>query len=114
MITSLFVNSERDLDAIISIGYNKPPLLDMYESKYDYINEYSDAFKQYYQGLISFYRIGGENLKMMPTVKYSFVPIITADKLNKLPSLDPFLINTRTFGSKEKVFFIQITSIPES
>lgn len=109
MTGTLFVNSPYDLETVISLGYNKIPLVEYDMEQMDNIM-YKDeeAFKNYYQGLISFYRIGGENLKMMPKVEYHFTPIITYDDPTLLPDPeeDPFLINTRTFGSTEKVNWV--------
>ena len=119
MTGTLFVNSPFDLEPIISLGYNKVPMIEykirelegiMYDNIMDKKTKKIDkeAFKNYYQGLISFYRIGGENLKLMPTVEYHFTPIITYDDPSLLPDPeeDPFLINTRTFGSNEKANWV--------
>jgi superfamily II DNA or RNA helicase len=119
MTGTLFVNSPFDLEPIISLGYNKVPMIEyklrelegiMYDDVMDVKTKKMDreAFKNYYQGLISFYRIGGENLKLMPTVEYHFTPIITYDDPSLLPDPeeDPFLINTRTFGSNEKANWV--------
>ncbi len=109
MTGTLFVNSPYDLETVISLGYNKTPLVEYDLEQMDQIMYKDDeAFKNYYQGLISFYRIGGDSLKLMPRVEYHFTPVITYDDPALLPDPeeDPFLINTRTFGSTEKVNWV--------
>ena len=108
MTGTLFVNGPEDLESIISLGYNKFPYLNYNKEKYDSIMENDEAFKNYYQGLIAFYRIKGENLKLMPSVKYHFISINTKDNAALLPKPenDKFLIETRTFGSKEKIEWV--------
>jgi superfamily II DNA or RNA helicase len=108
MTGTLFVNGPEDLESIISLGYNKFPYLNYDKETYDTIMKDDAAFKNYYQGLIAFYRIGGENLKLMPSVKYHFISIDTKDNAALLPAPenDKFLIETRTFGSKEKIEWV--------
>lgn len=75
MTGTLFVNSSRDLEAIISLGYKKRPLLLMDKNEYDYIQMSDEAFKNYYQGLISLYRVEDDPkmLKQFPKKKFEFV-----------------------------------------
>lgn len=111
MTGTLFVNSPDDLEPLISIGYNKTPLLDFYKDEYKEIMTDPDLFKHYYEGLISFYRIEPTNPKF-PRVKYNFelieVPNLQ-DELNELKSnrkgkaKDPYFVDSRTVGTKYKV-----------
>ena len=104
MTGTLFVNSPLDIEPIIALGYNRPPLIEYRQDLYDEIIEDDERFKHYYQGLISFYRIEGENLKLMPTVKYNFVPIFTEEKeKNTNVGKDTFLLETRLLGTKDKI-----------
>ena len=71
MTGTLFVNSQYDLEPIISIGYKKTPL---YKHKIDELKTLildPQSFKQYYQGLISYYKISEDN-KEFPSTKYQF------------------------------------------
>lgn len=107
MTGTLFVNSSMDLEPVISIGYNKRPLLKLDKDEYNTIMTDDEAFKEYYEGLISFYRISGDEKKKMPSVLYNFeiidMPSIhTGKKFDK----DPYFINTRTMGAEEKIMWI--------
>jgi superfamily II DNA or RNA helicase len=104
MTGTLFVNSPLDLEPIIALGYNRPPLIEYRKELYNKIMENDEEFKHYYQGLISFYRIEGENLKLMPSVKYNFIPIFTRDRVKvNLPDSDAFLLETRLLGTEDKI-----------
>lgn len=74
MTGTLFVNSQYDLEPIISIGYKKTPLYKHEKDELDRLMYYDDAFKQYYQGLISYYKISEDN-KEFPSTKYHFEKI---------------------------------------
>ena len=71
MTGTLFVNSQYDLEPIISIGYKKTPLYKHEKDELDRLMYFDDAFKQYYQGLISYYKIPEDN-KEFPSTKYHF------------------------------------------
>jgi superfamily II DNA or RNA helicase len=104
MTGTLFVNTPLDLEPIIAMGYNRPPLIEYRKDLYNKIMENDEEFKHYYQGLISFYRIEGENLKLMPSVKYNFTPIFTRDRVKvDLPDSDAFLLETRLLGTEDKI-----------
>ena len=112
MTGTLFVNSSLDLEPIIAIGYNKRPLLKLDKDEYIAIQTNDELFKNFYQGLISFYRTSGEALKTLPTIKYHF-PIIDYPSLRedmgdltKDKNKDPYFINSRTLGTVEKVQWI--------
>lgn len=107
MTGTLFVNSETDIEALISIGYNKPPLLRLNESELDKIYKDEAAFKNYYQGLISFYRISKDN-PSIPTKKYSIVLVPTNERNSRVPSTkeDSFYTKTRSDGMMDKVKWI--------
>jgi len=108
MTGTLFVNSSTDLEPIIAIGYNKRPLLKLDKDEYIKLQEDDELFKNYYEGLISFYRISGTEKLSMPTVKYHFplvdYPDLRIDRgeIEK----DPYFINTRTLGIDQKVSWI--------
>jgi hypothetical protein len=106
MTGTLFVNSSRDLEPIIAIGYNKRPLLKLDKDEYMTIMTNEEAFKEYYEGLVSFYRISGDEKKKMPTAEYHF-PIIDMPSIHsKSFKKDPYFINTRTLGIEEKIEWI--------
>lgn len=108
MTGTLFVNSSLDLEPIISIGYNKRPLLKLDKDEYETIQNDKELFKNYYQGLISFYRTSGEALKSLPTVKYHFEIVNypgMSDDFNEIKK-DPYFLNTRTLGASEKIEWI--------
>lgn len=107
MTGTLFVNSSKDLEPIISIGYNKRPLLKLDKDEYDTIMTNEDAFKDYYEGLVSFYRISGDEKKRMPSVFYYFEMINMPPSINsEKKAKDPYFINSRTEGAEEKIMWI--------
>ena len=71
MTGTLFVNSKYDIEPIISIGYKKTPLYRHEKDSLDLLMYDENAFKQYYQGLISYYKIPEDN-KEFPSTKYHF------------------------------------------
>jgi superfamily II DNA or RNA helicase len=115
MSGTLFVNSPEDLEPIISIGYKKKPLIEQDRDKYNLMMNDEELFKNYYEGLISFFRID-ENMpifKNFPTVKYEFNLIKTNDDIfNKViqqdgeTKEDSFFINSRNAGLKEKMDWV--------
>jgi hypothetical protein len=106
MTGTLFVNSSMDLEPIIAIGYNKRPLLKLDKNEYFTIMNDEEAFKDYYEGLVSFYRISGDEKKKMPTPIYHF-PIIDMPSIHSVSfKEDPYFINTRTLGIEEKIEWI--------
>ena len=106
MTGTLFVNSSQDLEPIISIGYNKRPLLKLDKDEYNTIMTNEDAFKDYYEGLVSFYRISGDEKKKMPSVFYYFEVIDMPSIRNVSFRKDPYFINSRTLGAEEKIMWI--------
>lgn len=104
---TLFVNSSKDIEALIAIGYNKRPMFDIDEKQYQLMIRDDNEFKNYYQGLISYYKISGESKKLMPTVKYEFLQI----KANPLKLVydrknDPYYVNTRNNDNDLKIDYI--------
>jgi superfamily II DNA or RNA helicase len=75
---TLFVNSEKDIEAIVSIGYKKLPLI--YKNIDDYNRMISDvpSFKNYYNGLFSKYVVSEdpEEFANFPKVNYELIHII--------------------------------------
>jgi len=57
MTGTLFVNNSGDLEAIMSLGYKKRPLLNYDAEEWKAIQRSENEFKLYYEGLLSFYRI---------------------------------------------------------
>jgi superfamily II DNA or RNA helicase len=109
MTGTLLVNSSKDLEALMSIGYKKMPLLNVEETNYNIMMNDEKTFKIYYEGLLSFYRIA-QDYPTMPKKNYIIQPI-------KDPSLymlsgkeamyeDPYYMNTRNQSLKQKVDFI--------
>lgn len=115
MSGTLFVNSPEDLEPIISIGYKKKPLIEQDRDKYNLMMNDEELFKNYYEGLISFFRID-ENMpifKNFPTVKYEFNLIKTDDDIfdkviqeDGKTKEDSFFINSRNAGLKEKIDWV--------
>jgi superfamily II DNA or RNA helicase len=107
---TLFVNSPDDIEPIIAIGYNKEPQLNFNRDSYEVMTKIDDTFKTYFQGLISYYKIEGENKKMMPTVKYEFIPLEFGKKkntlLNKSKEEDAFYISSRNEPNDAKCDYI--------
>lgn len=109
MTGTLLVNSSKDLEALMSIGYKKMPLLNVEEPNYNIMMNDEKTFKIYYEGLLSFYRIA-QDYPTMPKKNYIIQPI-------KDPSLymlsgkqaqyeDPYYMNTRNQSLNKKVNFI--------
>lgn len=108
MTGTLFVNSSEDLEPVMAIGYNKRPLLKMDKEEYYAMIKSDVAFKNYYEGLVSFYRISGDEKKRMPTAIYHF-PIADYEDLRTAKSnidKDPYFINSRNLGTKYKIGWI--------
>ena len=109
MTGTLFVNSEKDIEALISIGYKKQPMLDIDEIKYDSIMHSDKEFKIYYEGLISFYRLS-ENDVRFPKKKYHFENIPSDEVIlltgRDLKEFDSYFRTTRTQATQEKFEWI--------
>lgn len=109
MTGTLLVNSPEDLEALMSIGYKKQPLLKLDEAKYEILINSPNEFKIYYEGLISFYRIP-QNYPTMPKKVYEIVPFVDS-KLYMLSGKqaqveDPYYSNTRNQTIEQKVNWI--------
>jgi superfamily II DNA or RNA helicase/predicted RNA methylase len=81
MTGTLMVNSTDDLDSIISLGYKKAPLHNYNDNEWTalyqgFTPEDIQNFKNYFKGLISFYRIPF-NAPSFPSKKYHFIPILS-------------------------------------
>ena len=109
MTGTLLVNSSRDLEALMSIGYKKMPLLNLEETNYNIMMSDEKSFKIYYEGLLSFYRIA-QNYPTMPKKNYIIQPILdkTLYMLSGKEAMyeDPYYMNTRNQSLNEKVKFI--------
>lgn len=108
MTGTLFVNSSEDLEPVMAIGYNKRPLLKMDKEEYYAMLRDDEAFKNYYEGLVSFYRISGDEKKRMPTAIYHF-PIAEYGNIREDRGelkKDPYFINSRTLGTQYKIEWI--------
>jgi superfamily II DNA or RNA helicase len=106
MSGTIFVNGPEDLEPIISIGYNKAPMLDFNKKLYENIITNDDAFKTYYQGLISYYKIEGTTKKQMPRVNYEFVIINSKTVQSVDANEDAFYIESRNQAIAKKMAYI--------
>lgn len=77
MTGTLFVNSQYDLEPIIALGYKKTPLYEADKDELKIIESDPKEFKNYYQGLMSYYSIPNTS-KEFPRKKYEFVPILSS------------------------------------
>lgn len=109
MTGTLLVNSSKDLEALMSIGYKKMPLLNVEETNYNIMINDEKNFKIYYEGLLSFYRIA-QDYPTMPKKNYIIQPIEDPDlyMLTGKDAMyeDPYYMNTRNQSLNEKVNFI--------
>jgi len=108
MTGTLLVNSPDDLEALISIGNNKPPLLEKNRKEYDLMLDDEKLFKNYYQGLISYYKIPFNKEPKMPKTNFQLIPIISQSAMEKLsipygPQADMFFLRNRNEGMGEKI-----------
>jgi superfamily II DNA or RNA helicase len=78
MTGTLFVNTIYDIEPIIALGYKRAPLTNFEFDKIELINMFTDRMKQYYQGLISFYRKPSDTPNF-PKTKYYFTPIYSSE-----------------------------------
>ena len=112
MTGTLFVNSSKDIEALMAIGYKKQPLLNIDYSTYEAMINSDVEFKIYYEGLISYYRV--PKVSSMPTAKYEFVPIedkelqfdimVTSKKGNLIK--EPYFMISRNQAIEPKVEYI--------
>ena len=103
MTGTLFVNDEKDLEPIISIGYKKAPLTKNNDATLDLINNDIDRMKTYYNGLISFYRKPTDSPNF-PRVRYNFELI--KDTTDATIDKDFFFINSRNTDNNGKAKWI--------
>lgn len=109
MTGTLFVNSSEDIEALISIGYKKQPMLNIDKNKYEIIINSDREFKIYYEGLISFYRV--PKISSMPSKQFHFVPIenkkleyniFVESKKTGMPIREPYFIESRNQSVNQK------------
>lgn len=103
MSGTLFVNSEYDIEPIISLGYKKSPMTDFEISKLKIINNDIESMKIYYGALISFYQRPNQ-AQNFPKVKYEFIPLYEADP--DLFDKDFYFLNSRTSTNPIKIKWI--------
>jgi len=102
MTGTLFVNDETDIDALIAIGYKKPPLLELDKKTLDVINNNNPKlFKIYYEGLIAFYRLS-ETDPRFPKKHYQLVDVPSADVV-PVEGSDEYFRKSRSQGTVEKM-----------
>ena len=105
MTGTLFVNGEKDIDSLISIGYKKPPLLNIEKVGFDIVNNADDKlFKIYYEGLIGYYRLS-ETDPRFPKKKFNIINIPSPD-VEPVSENDEYFRTTRTQGTEEKMEWI--------
>lgn len=92
MSGSLLVNDRGDIEALMSIGYKKQPLLDIDRLQYDMIISSDKEFDIYYGGLISYKSLSEKDItfKNYPKKHYKFV---------NLPSDDVYLYSGKEMKS---------------
>ena len=110
---TLFVNSEKDIEAIVSIGYQKLPLIEKNIDDYNRMINDIPSFKNYYNGLFSKYVVSEDpnEFSNFPKINYELVPII--DNSVKLSlrnaeeeELDSYFGKSRNQGLKAKNEYI--------
>ena len=102
MTGTLFVNDISDIDALISIGYKKPPLLELDKTTLEYINNANDKlFKIYYEGLIAFYRLSETDIRF-PKKNFDIIDIPSED-VRLESGEDHYYQTSRTQGTEEKM-----------
>lgn len=106
MSGTFFVNSSKDLEAIISIGYSKIPMYDYLTEQINLIENDPQMFSQYYSGLISFYRIGKDN-ENFPNVNYK-IELLRDVSYPDLIGFkeDPYYVVSRNFGNDIKIKWV--------
>jgi superfamily II DNA or RNA helicase len=106
MSGTFFVNSSKDLEALISIGYNKIPMYEYLKEQVSIIESDTQMFSQYYSGLISFYRIEKDN-ENFPRVNYQ-IELLRDPSYPELPIFkeDPYYVISRNFGNEIKIKWI--------
>lgn len=85
MTGTLFVNTPTDIEAILSIGFKKAPLVQYFEKQYYSMINDPQQFKMYYEGLISYYQIADDN-KAFPKKNFIFEPVYGKAPENPNPS----------------------------
>jgi superfamily II DNA or RNA helicase len=104
MSGTLFVNSQYDIEPIISLGYKKTPKTDLEIDKLNIINNDIEQMKVYYSGLISFYR-NPTDTPNFPTVKYYFEPI-SGERIVEPNKQDSFFLQSRNAYNLTKAQWI--------
>ena len=104
MTGTLFVNSPTDIEALLSIGYKKRPMIKYDYELYNNILNNDDLFKQYYQGLVSFFRVKDDDPRF-PRTNYKFVPLFGEGELTP-PIKDSFHLVGRNTYDKRKINYI--------
>jgi len=108
MTGTLFVNEPRDIEAIVSLGNFKRP---MTKNEWDemLINSVDNPryFTNYFEGLISYYKLDLANNSDMPRVKYNFIPV-EYDKPDTLRGNEKraYSMLARNRGKEEKAKFV--------
>jgi superfamily II DNA or RNA helicase len=101
MTGTLFVNTPSDIEALIALGYKKAPSYYFDEHKIEAINLGGEEFKNYYGGLISYYRISNDNPSFAKK-NFHFTPIEDRSAETNF-KIDPYFINSRTEFSTAKI-----------
>lgn len=103
MSGTLFVNSEYDIEPIISIGYKKAPMTNFEIYSLKRINRDIEAMKLYYDSLISFYQRPNQ-AQNFPKVKYEFIPLY--EEYPEFFDKDFYFLNSRTSTNSIKINWI--------
>jgi len=101
---TLFVNGPEDIESIISIGYKKKPLLDANLNEYLTIQTDKKLFQQYYDGLMSFYRIP-DDAPEFPRKKYH-IELIQSKTKSYERGKDAYYVNSRRDSAIDKIKWI--------
>lgn len=101
MTGTLFVNSPTDIESIMSIGFNKAPLITLQEEKYNTIIANPKQFKTYYEGLISYFQVDFNDPRYPK--KNFFVKLLDGGVRVPVPiRKDPYYAKSRKTAQKEK------------
>ena len=101
---TLFVNGPEDIESIISIGYKKKPLLDANLTEYLTIQTDKKLFQQYYDGLMSYYRIP-DDAPEFPRKKYH-IELIQSQTKSYERGKDAYYVNSRRDSAIDKIKWI--------
>lgn len=111
MSGTLLVNGPSDIEALMSIGFKKQPLLDIDRMQYDSIIASDKEFDIYYGGLISYKSLSEKDItfKNYPKKHYTFVNIPSDDVYlytGKEMKSDSYFRKSRNQGISNKIDWI--------